>query len=74
MTALSRMPKSLDHTIQLPELDIVTVHKLFGLIDSLGFVLTMQVNAFLNVPVRSQEISAVALHALELKKPLAQVL
>jgi hypothetical protein len=52
VTGLLGMPESFYPTIQLPELDVVTVYELFGLLDGLGLVLTMQVNAFLNVAIR----------------------
>jgi hypothetical protein len=58
------MPEGFDLSIQLPELHVVTVHKLFGLLDCFGFVLTTQVNAILDVPIGSQDKNTISLHVL----------
>jgi hypothetical protein len=62
------MPECLNLAIKLPKFDVVTVYKLFGLLNGLNHVLTMQINSFLNVAIRSEDIGAIALHHLALAR------
>ena len=56
------MLECLDPSIQLPEFNVVTVYKLFGLLDRRSFVLTVEVNATKDVTIRTDDIGAIALH------------
>jgi hypothetical protein len=69
LAALLLVPELGDYTIAMPKLDIMAIDQSLGALFGVDFVSAHNVDARLNVPVRTHDVGAIFLHPLPPARP-----
>ena len=56
------MPECLDVSIQIPQLNVVTINELLGEPDSFDIIVALQINTILDMAVCPHDVGAVVRH------------